>query len=405
VRRSVLYGERYLEGRDDPDTLEFKRFVACELHYLDYRETLTWYDGWSRAEFFDGNAKAFLGCNDRFFLLTTLLGRQDAFHPWVFLRCREVEDAPDGYLDLWARFHFKSSLGTFAGLIQEVLRDPEVTICILSCTRDIAQAFLTQIQQELQNNDYLKKIYSDVLWADPMREAPRWSREKGIVARRRTNPKEATIEAYGLIDGQPTSRHYHILNFEDIVTQDLVGTPERIKQVTERWELADNLGTHAHVRKRHWGTRYSFGDTYGVILERGTLKPRIYPATEDGTLDGKPVLMTEERWAQVRDAQRSTVSAQMLLNPIAGNEAVFEASWFKPYEIRPTGEASCPCTSPRAAELERGAGARAERRRCRTADVGCTADRRQEPRREIRMPSSMASTRQKPLRGAERSQS
>jgi hypothetical protein len=71
------------------------------------------------------------------------LGRKDAVHPWLFLRCREVEDAPDGYLDLWARYHFKSSLGTFAGLIQEVLRDPEVTICILSCTRDIAQAFLT----------------------------------------------------------------------------------------------------------------------------------------------------------------------------------------------------------------------------------------------------------------------
>src|SRR5262249_55683949 len=61
-----------------------------------------------------------------------------------------------------------------------------------------------------------------------------------------------------------------------------------------------------------------------------------YAATIDGTLDGEPVLLSPERWEQVKDAQRSTVAAQMLLNPVAGNEAIFQASWFKPYDVRPT---------------------------------------------------------------------
>jgi hypothetical protein len=332
----VLYGLRYLEGRDDANTAELKRFVEHDLHYLDYRDTLAWYGRLGGLEWFDDNAKAFLGCNDRFFLLAVLLGRSDIRHPWLFARCREVEDNTDGYLDLWSRYHYKSTIITFAGSIQEIVRDPEITICVLSCTKPIAQAFLLQVQQEFENNELLKRIYRDVLWTDPKREASRWSRDKGIVVKRKQNPKEATIEAWGLVDGQPTSRHYRLLIYDDVVTQDLVGSPEMIKKVTERWELSDNLGTHGETRKQHAGTRYSFGDTYGIILERGVLQPRIYPATLDGTLDGEPVLLSPERWEQVKDAQRSTVAAQMLLNPVAGSEAVFLPQWFKPYDVRPT---------------------------------------------------------------------
>jgi hypothetical protein len=135
----MLYGLRYLEGRDDADTRELKRFVEHELHYLDFRQTLAWYEELGKAKnkrrLFDDNVQAFLGCNDRFFLLTVLLGREDAVHPWLFARCREVEDDPDGHLDLWARYHYKSTICKFAGIIQEVMRDPEITVCILSVNR------------------------------------------------------------------------------------------------------------------------------------------------------------------------------------------------------------------------------------------------------------------------------
>lgn len=229
--------------------------------------------------------------------------------------------------------HYKSTICTFAGIIQEIVRDPEITVCILSVTRPIAQGFLTQIQQELERNYKLRKAYPGVL--NPRKEAARWSRDHGIVVKRKGNPKVATVEAWRLIDGQPTSGTTSCSDYDDVITQDVVGNPEIVKKVTERWELSDNLGTHGQTRKWHQGTRYSFADTYGVILEKGILKPRIYPATDTGSLDGDPVLLTKARWEDIRKTQTSTVAAQMLLNPVAGNQAIFRIEWFRPYEVRP----------------------------------------------------------------------
>ena len=118
---------------------------------------------------------------------------------------------------------------------------------------------------------------------------------RGITVKRKSNPKEATIEAHGLIDGQPTSRHFDLHVYDDMVTQDYI-TEEMIKKTTERWEMADNLGSHLGVRKWMPGTRYHFADTYSVVLERGSMKPRIHPATDNGKLDGKPVFLSEARW-------------------------------------------------------------------------------------------------------------
>jgi hypothetical protein len=309
-----------------------------ELPYADLAGSMSFYDWLGKNKRITLRDHAFVGCNDRFYLLTRLCNRVDMEHPWTYDRCREVEADPDGYLDLWARYHGKSSICTFAGIIQEVMCDPEITAAIISCTNDVARPFLVQIQQEFENNDVLKAVYSDVLWADPRKEAPLWARDKGIVVKRRGNPKEATIEAFGIIDGMRVGRHYQLLNYEDLVTEKMVTNPEMIKKVTERWELSDNLGTAGKTRKWHEGTRYSFADSYGVMLNerRGGIKPRIYPATDDGTLNGTPVLLTPERWAEVRSTQRSTISAQMLLNPIAGAEQMFRIEWCRAYEVRPS---------------------------------------------------------------------
>lgn len=287
--------------------------------------------------------QAWLGRNDRYYLLTRLLHRPDAVHPWLYARCREVEASPDGHLDLWAREHYKSTIITFAGIIQEILRDPEITVCIFSHTKPVARKFMLQIKAELETNADLKRIYPDVLWSAPHKEAPKWSEEKGLVVKRRNNPKEATLEAHGLVDGQPTGAHFRLRVYDDVVTKESVSTPDQVAKTTDAWSLSDNLGAVTRLpsgrevmRTWHIGTRYSYADTYQHILDEKILVPRIFPATDDGTIRGAPVFLSADVWAHKLKTQlESTIACQQLQNPVAGTQAMFRKEHLRFAEVRP----------------------------------------------------------------------
>lgn len=279
--------------------------------------------------------RIWLGRNDRYYLLVKLLNRHDVIHPWLYGRCREVEDDPDDRLDLWAREHYKSTIITYAGCIQEILKNPEITIGIFSHTKPISKAFLKQIQQEFEKNEKLKTLYSDILYQNPTKDAPTWSLDSGLTVKRKSNPKEATIEAHGLVDGMPTSKHFLLRVYDDVVTKESVNTPEQIEKTTEAWEISDNLGA-VGGRMWHIGTRYSYADSYESMMERKAVIPRIYPATDDGTLDGNPVLLTPEVWEKKKIIQGdATASCQMLQNPLAGKQKMFNVEDLQLYEVRP----------------------------------------------------------------------
>ncbi len=283
----------------------------------------------------DAGAIRALCLGDRYYLLIKVLRRIDQWHPWTYDRCREVEGAPDGFCDIWAREHGKSSLITFAGTIQEILKDPEITIGVFSHTKPIAKGFLGQIQRELESNEILKAVFPDVLFQNPSKESPSWSLDGGLTVKRSGNPKESTVEAHGLVDGQPTSKHFKLMIYDDVVTRESVNTPEQITKTTEAWELSDNLGT---MGGRKWiiGTRYHYADTYAEIIKRGAARARIYPATHDGTMGGRPVLFTQAEWERrIRDQGEATVACQLLANPLAGHQRMFDVNDLQTYEVRP----------------------------------------------------------------------
>lgn len=239
---------------------------------------------------------------DLFYLIVYVLHRIDCDRDWVYDRIREVEAEPDFHLDLWAREHYKSTIVTYAKTIQDILIDPEVTFGIFSHTRPIAKGFLRQIKREIEGNKTLINLFPDILWDNPSREAPKWSEDDGIIVKRKSNPKESTVEAWGLVDGQPTSKHFKVLLYDDVVTKESVSSPDMIQKVNAAWELSLSLGVEVGKR-RYAGTRYHYNDTYRLMMDRGAAIPRIHPATIDGTVNGRPVLMHPDTLAQKRREQ------------------------------------------------------------------------------------------------------
>ena len=261
-------------------------------------------------------------------------------------RCQEVQQSPNGHLDLWAREHYKSTIITFGQTLQDVLsshgdeldekeyqqqwQSREVTIGIFSHTRPIAKSFLRQIKNELESNQTLKSLFPDIFYQDPQKESPKWSEDEGLVVKRKSNPKESTIEAHGLVDGMPTGKHFMVLNYDDVVTEKSVTSPDMIQKTTTQLELSYNLGITGGGYKRFVGSKYHLFDTYRVIEERQTATVRRHEATDNGQPDGKPVLISQESLDEKRrDMGPFTFGCQMLLNPQADQVQGFRTQWIR----------------------------------------------------------------------------
>jgi len=315
--------------------MELTERQVKNLHECDLDELIgVWasIESKARAEGVMNEAVRMLCLVDRFYLLVQVCARVDMLNSFALARCREVEKAPDGYVDLWAREHYKSTIITYGGVLQDILKDPDITIGIFSHTRPIAKSFLRQIMRELESNKTLHAAFPDILWGENTRAAPKWSEDDGIIVKRRSNPNEATVEAWGLVDGQPTSKHFRVLLYDDVVVAGSVTTPEMIAKTLQEMERSYNLGTTPGI-KRAVGTRWHFNDTYRTVIDRGTFIRREHPGREGGTEDGESVFWSDEIHAQKRrDMGPYTYAAQILLNPKADALQGFQREWLRKFK-------------------------------------------------------------------------
>jgi len=270
--------------------------------------------------------------NDLWFLLYFIikpfvddLGRAKANHPFTVKACQEVEEGPVDYtLDVWARFHFKSSIITTAETIQYQLKNPDHATGIFSHKSPVAKDFIFAIKSVFENERILSVCFPDVVWAEPKKEAPLWSLDEGIILRRDTNRREASISGHGLVEGMPTGLHFERRVYDDISTNDMAQSPDIVEKVRHAFDTSQNLKTLVGSHHRVTGTYYSHIDPLIHVRDKKDLegKPkyllRFKPATEDGTANGKPVLMSQESLDELK--LDSSFNCQQLLDPTPSSE-------------------------------------------------------------------------------------
>lgn len=278
---------------------------------------------------------------DLFFIVCFVMQIEKANHPYVVEMCRKVEEGPrTNTLDVWARGHFKSVIITQAETLQYHLKNPEHCSGIMAYARPLGKSFLRSIKVLCENSDLLKWCFPDILWDKPEVQAPKWSEDDGLIFKRNSSSrKESTIEAWGLVEGQPTGRHFERVVFDDIETDDIKDSPDMLDKVYSKFEMAGNLGTMSDSDTvRVIGTYYShFGPIVRIenmvkIKDDGSDGEPIYhlrkiTGSDDGTKDGNPVLMGQETWDKLKTG--SHFNSQQLCDPTPAGDIKLNPGYLK----------------------------------------------------------------------------
>ena len=279
--------------------------------------------------------------NDLFFIVCFVMQIERANHPFVVNMCRTVEDGPrSNTLDVWARGHYKSVIITQAETLQYHLRNPEHCTGIMAYARPLGKAFLRSIKVLCETSDLLKWCFPDILWQKPETEAPKWSEDDGLIFKRKgASRKESTIEAWGLVEGQPTGRHFERVVFDDIETDDIKDSPDMLDKVYSKFEMAGNLGTMSDLDVvRVIGTYYShFGPIVRIenmvhMHDDGSDGKPVYhlrkiTGSVDGTREGAPVLVGQETWDKLKTGQH--FNSQQLCDPTPSGEIKLNPTYLR----------------------------------------------------------------------------
>jgi hypothetical protein len=129
----------------------------------------------------------------------------------------------------------------------------EATVGIFSHTRGIAKRFLRQIKFEFEQNEAAEGVVPGHPVGQPAQAVPKWSEDDGIVVKRKSNPAEATVEAWGVVDGQPIGKHFFILVYDDVVVPESVTSPDMMSKTSDMLALSFALGAEGG-RRRFIGT-------------------------------------------------------------------------------------------------------------------------------------------------------
>lgn len=234
-------------------------------------------------------------------------------------------------LILLPRGAFKSTVITVGYTMHSLMNNPNDRILISSETFAQSKTFLSAIKTHIESNDTFRAIYGDQKKPDSV-----WRQEELTVVGRTKVAREPSISVSGV--GQTrVGMHYDKIILDDVVSNNNINTPEQIMKIIDHYRLLlsilDPGGELIIV-----GTRYSFADLYGHLLEeeKGTFAELIRSCyNQDGSLYF-PSRLTKKFLEAQRKSQGASHFANQYRNcPVDQDSAVFRTDWLRYYKQPP----------------------------------------------------------------------
>jgi hypothetical protein len=273
------------------------------------------------------NHLRWLALNDLYFLIVHILEIPNVNTQWHVDYIGEINRNYDNIIDLATRGSGKSVMKTYGKLLQEILKDPDSTHCIFSHTKPIAKDFLFKIKSTFENHEKLRWLFPDVIWENPERDAPKWSLDRGITVKRKNVTRgEATIECSGMVDGQPTGKHYDWIWYDDIQKEQV--SEYMIEQIEQSFDTSLGLSAGKPAKWTMTGVFFRGGSIYEQLLERKVGLARIRPAVNKDCTS--PIWTDEHCRATMRSLKPGNWACEYLMDPTMkeANEG-FQKEWLR----------------------------------------------------------------------------
>jgi len=248
-------------------------------------------------------------------------------------------------------------------ILQNLVLGRQEQYIINNATLENSIEFLGKIQYNLQYNDLLRKLFSDVIPENPPTEARRWTQSELDLG--------GTKIETGSAEGNLVSRHYSggLIN-DDLVNRENSATTDQLLKVKDFWRLGQSLKMPKSIEFIP-GTRWAHDDLYGDLIERflfvgleDKAKEAVYqkyrtepyfewhngkwhlfhascwadPINEKGSTF--PTLFSEKKIHEIKEEQGERFGGQYLNDPLALSETKFKPAHLKTWSVLPPQRAT-----------------------------------------------------------------
>jgi hypothetical protein len=271
-------------------------------------------------------------------------GMTEAFHGPMCERADRLRDHPRMFTAAH-RGSLKTSVFTIGGTVQDILRDPDVTVLIPHAVEDEAVKIVAEITNHIRQNDRLRKLEPAMM---PAPNGKWWYGAGRMKVRGSKFSRQPTVMGVGA-GSEITGAHVDVIRPDDIIGRRTIENSE-LPKIHAWWQNTALPVLNPAGRISAVGTRWHTDDIWGTFIGSANWDCLVRACSEvngvaDYTLQNPVHFGPEEggrekaikRLERAREEMKGDFDAQMMNDPSPASEK----PWDREREVViPKGEAA-----------------------------------------------------------------